>query len=61
VRILVANEAFRAVALPAGAHLIEFRYRPASFRIGALVSILTALGLLLAGTALILRRRGGER
>jgi uncharacterized membrane protein YfhO len=34
----------RSVLLPAGRHRVEFRYAPASFRIGALIS-LAALSL----------------
>ncbi|HZW02610.1 MAG TPA: YfhO family protein, partial [Anaerolineaceae bacterium] len=41
--ILRADYLFRAVYLPAGAQVVEFRYEPASYRIGGLV---TALGLL---------------
>lgn len=33
--------AFRGVALPPGRNLVEFRYRPASFRAGALLSLMT--------------------
>lgn len=43
--ILPADGLFRAVALPPGRHEVEFRYRPASFLVGALLSALTALGL----------------
>ncbi len=42
-RILPANENFRAVAIPAGRHVITFRYRPASFIAGAAISLATAL------------------
>jgi len=45
--ILTADGAFRAVALPAGAHRVVFRYRPVSFHAGAAVSVLTALTLLI--------------
>lgn len=45
-KIVPADENFRAVAVTAGVHTIDFRYRPASFRIGALLSILALLGLL---------------
>ena len=51
--ILRANYAFRAVSVPAGAHRVDFRYRPRSFTYGLLLS---ALGLLAAGT-LASRRR----
>jgi hypothetical protein len=37
--ILRAEYLFRAVPLPAGEHTVEFRYRPASFRTGCLVSL----------------------
>ncbi len=50
--VFPADGVFRAVALPSGNHVVKFRYRPASFRLGALVSALTALGLL------FVRRRG---
>ncbi len=41
-----ANEDFRAVAIPAGDHVIRFRYRPAAALDGAIVTILCALALL---------------
>jgi hypothetical protein len=48
--ILRADYAFRAVAVPPGRHVVEFRYRPASVRYGAALSMtgLVLLGLLLA-------------
>jgi hypothetical protein len=55
--ILRANFAFRAVALPAGRHVVELRYAPASFRRGvALAGAALALGALGARLA----RRGGS-
>lgn len=42
LEILRADYAFRAVALPAGKHVVTFRYRPASLRIGGVVSLLAA-------------------
>lgn len=48
-----ADYALRAVRVPAGTHHIVFRYRPASFTVGALLSLLSLLGL---GVALA--RRG---
>ena len=57
--ILRANYAFRAVEVPAGESVVEFRYRPVSVPIGAAVSALTALAL---GVALVAaRRRGAAR
>jgi hypothetical protein len=49
VPILRADYAFRAVSVPAGEHLVEFRYRPASVRYGAWGSLagLVILSLLL--------------
>jgi hypothetical protein len=43
VPILRSDFAFRAVSVPAGDHLVEFRYRPASVRYGAWMSALGAL------------------
>jgi uncharacterized membrane protein YfhO len=36
----------RGVSLSPGSHRIEFRYRPASWRGGWIISLVTALGLL---------------
>jgi hypothetical protein len=44
-RILRAHEAMRAVEVPSGRHEVQFRYRPRSLRIGAIVS-LASLGML---------------
>lgn len=49
--LLRANVAFRAVAVPAGEHIVEFRYEPRSVRVGLWISLLSlagALGLLVA-------------
>ncbi len=40
-QILRANLFFRAVELPAGNHRVEFRYKPLSFTIGVVVSLLS--------------------
>jgi hypothetical protein len=43
------RDAFRGVRVPAGEHLVELRYEPASFRVGLFLSLLAAA--LLAGSA----------
>ncbi|HOQ88971.1 MAG TPA: YfhO family protein, partial [Candidatus Hydrogenedentes bacterium] len=40
---------FRSVALAPGKHLVEFRYRPASFLAGVSVTLITALVLVAVG------------
>jgi len=52
--IFRANGTFRGVLAPAGSKAVEFRYRPRSFSLGALLSI---LALVLAG---LLRRRWSQ-
>lgn len=47
VPVLRANYVFRAVALPAGFSKVVFRYEPASFRWGVLLSFLAAALILL--------------
>lgn len=42
-RIYKANYNFRAVPLPAGEHLVRFRYSPLSFKLGLYVSFLAAV------------------
>jgi hypothetical protein len=53
VEIRRANYAFRAVAVPAGKHHVEFLYRPRSFYAGLALSSVALLG----GVASVLRRR----
>ncbi len=48
VKILRANYAFRAVAVPPGKHLVEFRYKPAIFYLGLWISVVMAI----SGTAI---------
>ena len=57
VPIQRADFAFRAVGVPAGEHVVEFRYEPASVRYGALLSLAGAIVLL----ALIATVRRGAR
>jgi len=52
-----ANYAFRAVSVPAGDHIVEFRYRPASVRVGAWAS----LSGIVSVCALLIRGRRRER
>ena len=51
--ILRANYSFRAVALPAGFHLITFSYDPISFKLGLTFA---GAGILLLGYLLLLRK-----
>jgi hypothetical protein len=63
VRWYSANENFRAVAIPAGRHVIRFRYRPASALNGAIVSgfcVLVLVGIALAAVMLQRPRRTGN-
>ena len=55
---LRANLAFTAVAVPAGEHDVELRYRPSSFYLGSLISGATAAGYVLV---FIRRRRRRDR
>jgi hypothetical protein len=55
--ILRANHLFRAIPLTAGEHEIVFRYRPRSFRIGAVASCAGLLLMLGSLIAVVLRRR----
>lgn len=55
--IIRANHVFRAVEVPAGGSVVDFRYAPASVRIGGWLTGLTLLGLVAAG---IRARRTGE-
>lgn len=59
-KILKANYAFKAVALEPGVHEVVFRYSPASFRLGALLSALT-LSALVGGGIFSFTRKGDRR
>ncbi len=59
--ILAANEAFRAVAVPAGRHRVIFRYRPAALAEAAALSGLAWLAILGLMILPRIRRRRGRR
>jgi hypothetical protein len=60
--ILPANVLFQAITVPAGQHLVTFRYRPASVPIGAALTAIGVAGLVvLAVLPLALRRRARSR
>ena len=44
-----ADEAFRAVRVPAGAHQVSFRFEPMSLRLGLVISGLALMGLVALG------------
>ena len=46
--LLRANYAFRAVALEAGDHEVHFRYRPRSFVVGLVCSMIALFGTVIA-------------
>jgi Bacterial membrane protein YfhO len=43
-----ADYLFQAISVPAGEHLVRFVYRPASFYLGAIISLMAGFGLLWA-------------
>ena len=53
-RVYRANYMMRAIALPAGSHLVEFTYQPLSFTIG---SVVTCLSLFLLLSLLLYQRK----
>ncbi|MCC7021910.1 MAG: YfhO family protein [Thermomicrobiales bacterium] len=55
--ILPADHALQAIPLPAGEHVVELRYAPASLRIGLLISGIAALAVLAVFIAAAWRRR----
>jgi Bacterial membrane protein YfhO len=57
--VLRANYGFRAVAVPAGAHVVLMRYRPGALTAGVLVSALALAGSLLAAAGSLARSRTG--
>jgi hypothetical protein len=50
----------RGVRVPAGAHRVEFRYEPASWRVGWIVSLLALIAILAAAAVGWRQRRRGE-
>ena len=52
---LTAYTAIRAVCVPAGAHTVEWHFRPRLYLVGAALSL---VALLLLGTAIVALRRG---
>jgi len=57
-RVLRANYLMRAVYVPAGRHVVEFRYRPASFRTGAALSLAAVIVIMvMIGVHVVARRR----
>jgi hypothetical protein len=44
--ILATNHLFRGVPAPAGTHRVRFEYRPWSLRIGALLTLVSAVALI---------------
>lgn len=44
--IVKANHFYRAIAVPQGQHLVEFKYEPLSFKIGLIISSITLFSIL---------------
>ncbi|MBN1936432.1 MAG: YfhO family protein [Anaerolineae bacterium] len=59
--ILRANYAFRAVALDAGAHTVEFRYRPRSFAVGVACSAVGLAALVIVGLTVRAQRQAKRK
>lgn len=54
-KVYAANHAFRAVAVPAGTHTVEFRYESGSLTLGIVLSALFALAGAAVGAVALLR------
>ena len=57
VSVLRADYLLRAVALDPGSHRIIFTYRPASFIIGGMTTLVTLLGLAVGGCLVFRKSR----
>lgn len=57
VELFEAYGVLRAVAVPAGEHLVEFHFQPATFYAGAAISLVSVLVVLVWGVSSRLRRR----
>lgn len=55
--ILQADYLFRGIVLPAGKNVVEFSYKPHSFRLGALISILALIILMVPPAVMHFRKR----
>ena len=55
------NYLLRGVALPAGEHRVEFRYEPASWRVGWIASLVALLALIAVVAVSTASRRNGAR
>ena len=58
--VFPAYHAFRGIALPAGKHLVEFEYAPASFRLGLFLSVTALAASIVAGLRMLRPRRSVE-
>jgi uncharacterized membrane protein YfhO len=47
VPVMHADYLFRAISMPAGDHSVVFAYQPISFYLGAIISAVSWLGLIL--------------
>ena len=65
VAVLPTDHALRGVSLPAGDHMVEFRYAPLSLRVGLAISAIAAVAMLAAfavtGWAYLSRYRAATR
>jgi len=61
IKIYQADYLFRAVSLEQGKHVIEFRYRPRSFRVGLTISLISGAILCVGAVVLFLASRLGGR
>jgi len=59
-RAIRVNDVMRGVAVPAGAHEVEWRYRVPGLRAGVALSVVAALGLLVLGAIRVRQRRRHE-
>lgn len=57
VDIIRAYGGLTALAIPAGEHTIRFEYNPLSYKVGAILSLFTWVGLIILGGVLIMIRR----
>jgi uncharacterized membrane protein YfhO len=57
-KILIANYSFRAIVVPKGNHTVDFIYYPKSFRLGLMISLFTALFVLIISLCVIIKSKG---